>query len=155
MDFSKMVAYVSDMDRIGTNSVPTRRIGVLPVAGFAVMSYAALVEPMRAANLLARRTLYEMINIGLSDAPIASSGAATVTPQAQVGNDLVDADLVDDPQALVRDAQAHVALFRLQPEALVLQVRQEAPPRPVVGMGNIVARQRALPGHLAYFGHRP
>ncbi|MCR9114862.1 MAG: GlxA family transcriptional regulator [Rhodobacteraceae bacterium] len=52
------------------------------------MSYAALAEPMRAANLLARRTLYEMINIGTSDAPVASSGAAVVLPQARVGDDL-------------------------------------------------------------------
>lgn len=53
-----------------------------------MMSYAALAEPMRAANLLARRTLYEMINIGTSDAPVASSGAAVVLPQARVGDDL-------------------------------------------------------------------
>ncbi len=76
------------MDNIGTNSVRTRRIGILPVEGFAMMSYAALAEPMRAANLLARRTLYEMINIGISDAPVASSGAAVVLPQARVGDDL-------------------------------------------------------------------
>jgi transcriptional regulator GlxA family with amidase domain len=76
------------MDNIGTNSVRTRRIGILPVEGFAMMSYAALAEPMRAANLLARRTLYEMINIGTSDAPVASSGAAVVLPQARVGDDL-------------------------------------------------------------------
>ena len=76
------------MDSIGTNSVRTRRIGILPVEGFAMMSYAALAEPMRAANLLARRTLYEMINIGLDKAPIPSSGAAVVMPQAKVGDDL-------------------------------------------------------------------
>ncbi len=76
------------MAAIGTNSVTTRRIGVLPVDGFAIMSYATLVEPMRAANLLARRTLYEMINIGLSHNPVPSSGAAMVTPQARVGDDL-------------------------------------------------------------------
>lgn len=82
-----MVIYILIMDEIGTNP-EKRRIGVLLLDGFAVMSYAALVEPMRAANLLGRRTLYEMVNIGLSDAPIASSGAAMVTPQARVGQDL-------------------------------------------------------------------
>ncbi|MDR9393786.1 MAG: GlxA family transcriptional regulator [Roseovarius sp.] len=65
----------------------TRRIGLLPLDGFALMSYAALVEPMRAANLLARRALYEMINIGMTDGPIPSSGAATVTPQAHMRDD--------------------------------------------------------------------
>ena len=76
------------MDEIGTNPIHTRRIGVLPIDGFAIMSYASLVEPMRAANLLARRTLYELINIGTSDGPIPSSGAAMVAPQARVGGEL-------------------------------------------------------------------
>ena len=76
------------MDKTGTNSVTTRRIGVLPIEGFAILSYASLVEPIRAANLLARRTLYELINVGLSDAPIASSGATMVIPQAKVGDHL-------------------------------------------------------------------
>ncbi|WP_232279465.1 GlxA family transcriptional regulator [Roseobacter sp. AzwK-3b] len=66
----------------------TRRIGVLPVDGFAMMSYASLVEPMRAANLLARRVLYDMVNVSTGPAPVASSGAAVVMPQAQVGDDL-------------------------------------------------------------------
>ena len=51
-----------------------------------MMSYASLVEPMRAANLLGRRTLYDMVNIGLSSDPVSSSGAASVTPQARVGD---------------------------------------------------------------------
>jgi len=67
----------------------TRRIGILPIEGFAAMSYACLTEPMRAANLLARRTLYEMIDFGTSDSPVPSSGAMSVAPQARVGDDLV------------------------------------------------------------------
>lgn len=74
------------MDKIGSNLDAVRRIGILPVDGFAAMSYAALTEPMRAANLLARRVLYEMINIAASDAPVPSSGAVSVTPQALVGD---------------------------------------------------------------------
>ena len=88
LDFSQTVGYMPFMDRIGTKSVTKRRIGILPIDGFAVMSYAALTEPMRAANVLARRTLYEMINISASGHPIASSGAALVMPQAKVGDDL-------------------------------------------------------------------
>jgi len=75
---------MSVMDAIGTFP-RKRRIGLLLLEGFAMMSYASLVEPMRAANLLGRRTLYEIIHVGLSDQPIASSGAATVTPDAKVG----------------------------------------------------------------------
>jgi transcriptional regulator GlxA family with amidase domain len=87
MYFHDLDEYISRMDDIGSNSVTTRRIGLLPLDGFALMSYAALVEPMRAANLLARRALYEMINIGMTDGPIPSSGAATVTPQAHMRDD--------------------------------------------------------------------
>lgn len=64
------------------------RIGVLPVRDFALMSYAAVCEPLRAANLLAERTLYEVVNIAVTADPVASSGAASVTPQARVGDDL-------------------------------------------------------------------
>lgn len=75
------------MDEIGTFP-KKRRIGVLVIEGFALMSYASTVEPLRAANLLGKRVLYEMINIGIEDAPIASSGAAMVMPAARVGEDL-------------------------------------------------------------------
>jgi len=88
VDFPKTVNYVSLMAIIGTESESTRRIGVLPLDGFAVMSYAALTEPMRAANLLARRSLYEMINISQDGAPVASSGATMVRAQARVGDSL-------------------------------------------------------------------
>lgn len=75
------------MDNIGSNSAETLKIGVLPVPGFAMMSFAALTEPMRAANLLANRDLYKTITYGVSDEPIQSSGAGMVMPQAQVGAD--------------------------------------------------------------------
>lgn len=67
-----------------TDAAP-RRIGILPIKDFALMSYAGVSEPLRAANLLAKRTLYEVINIGVGGRPVASSGAASVTPQARVG----------------------------------------------------------------------
>ena len=92
LDFSEMDGYISRMDEISakptkpTPSAVTRRIGVLPVPGFAMMSYASLVEPMRAANLLAGRTLYDMVNFATSSAPVPSSGAAVVMPQAMVGD---------------------------------------------------------------------
>lgn len=73
------------MDLIGSQTDTHRRIGVLPLPGFAMMSYAALTEPMRAANLLARRDLYEMVTIGTHDRPIPSSGAGVVVPQVTFG----------------------------------------------------------------------
>ena len=66
---------------------PKKRIGILPIDGFAAMSYAALTEPMRAANWLARRTLYEMVNFSATGHPVNSSGSMMVMPQARVGQD--------------------------------------------------------------------
>ncbi len=53
-----------------------------------MMSYAALVEPLRAANLLSQHPLYEIVHIGRSTDPIGSSGAAQVPPQARIGAEL-------------------------------------------------------------------
>ncbi len=75
------------MDEIGTNP-RKRRIGILLIDGFAMMSYASLVEPMRAANLLARRILYDVVHVGLTDAQVVSSSAASVMPDAHVGENL-------------------------------------------------------------------
>jgi len=76
-----------DMDRIGTNA-RCHRIGVLPIEGFALMSYASTVEPLRAANLLGGAQYYDVVNIGIDLRPVGSSGAAQVAPSAVVGDDL-------------------------------------------------------------------
>jgi transcriptional regulator GlxA family with amidase domain len=81
-----MDSNVHKMDMIGSNPTRSRRIGILPLPGFALMSYAALTEPMRAANLLARHDLYQMINIGTISGPVASSGAGQVATQARIGH---------------------------------------------------------------------
>ena len=84
----KKAIYTSDMDKISRNRHKPLRIGILPIEGFALMSYAATTEPWRAANLLAGRTLYEVINIAVSDLPVASSGAAEIRPEAGPRDDL-------------------------------------------------------------------
>ncbi len=78
-------------DKIGSDTRPYR-VGVLPLPGFALMSYACTVEPLRAANLLSNRPLYEVVHFG-DAVPIESSGAASVEPQYAVG-DAVDLDLI-------------------------------------------------------------
>ncbi len=75
------------MDMIGTES-SQYRIGVLLIDGFALMSYASVTEPFRAANLLSRRKLYDVSNITLAGGEAHSSGAAKVEGIAQVGDDL-------------------------------------------------------------------
>lgn len=71
------------MENFGS-SLETHRIGVLPIEGFALMSYASTVEPFRAANTLSRRNLYEVINISVDGLAVQSSGAASVTPQQSI-----------------------------------------------------------------------
>lgn len=79
-----------DIDPISAPARPpdAMRIGILPIAQFAVMSFAATVEPLRAANLLAGVALYDIVHIGQGDAPVPSSGAAEVRTQARVGDAL-------------------------------------------------------------------
>lgn len=62
-----------------------RRIGILPLPGFALMSYACTVEPFRAANLLSGRTLYEILHF-TTGGRTRSSGAASIGVQYGVGD---------------------------------------------------------------------
>ncbi len=60
------------------------QIGILPVPGFALMSYACVVEPLRAANHLSRRRLYDVVHV-----EGAESSVGAVAPKvARVGDDL-------------------------------------------------------------------
>ena len=79
---------MSVMDKIGLEPVRVRRIGVLPIPGFAALSYASTVEMLRAANLLSRERLYDVINIGPEDGPVQSSGAMQVACEARVGTEI-------------------------------------------------------------------
>ncbi len=65
-------------------------IAFLLVDGFALMSFASAVEPLRAANTLAGRELYRTICVSHDGNPVTSS-VGTVQPcEAKVG-DLIDA----------------------------------------------------------------
>ncbi len=59
-------------------------IGVLPIPGFALTSYACTVEPFRAANLLSRRRLYDVVHFSTGGA-VPSSGTAVAQANALVG----------------------------------------------------------------------
>ena len=90
------------MDSIGSLD-RSYRVGVFAIPGFALMSYACTVEPLRAANLLSNRPLYEIVHFG-DEARVPSSGPAQVDRNHAVG-DIVDLDLLlvvagGDPFAL-------------------------------------------------------
>ena len=78
-------------DNFGSDVIPYR-VGVLPIPGFALMSYACTVEPLRAANLLARKPLYDIVHFADADAT-PSSGAARVERTYPVGQ-AIDLDLL-------------------------------------------------------------
>ena len=59
---------------------------------------------------------------------------------AQVSDDFIDAVLVNDTKALVRNAQANKALLGFDPKTLVQQVRQETTSSSVIRVGNVIAR---------------
>lgn len=69
------------------------RIGFLLIDGFALMSYAAASEPLRAANMLAEKELYNVRNIPVWGAQSESSSGAIVRASAQIGEQ-IDFDLV-------------------------------------------------------------
>ena len=73
-------------DESGSDGSDPFRVGILPVPGFALMSYACTVEPMRAANLLSGRNLFELVHLS-TGGPVASSGAASVERCAVVGDE--------------------------------------------------------------------
>jgi AraC family transcriptional regulator, glycine betaine-responsive activator len=53
--------------------------GFILLPGFALMSFAAATEPLRAANLLAGRRLFEIVLYGETETALSSSGIPTPT----------------------------------------------------------------------------
>lgn len=65
-----------------------RTLGLLLVDGFALMSYASVIEPYRAANMLAGRELYRWAHISTGDAACHASNGATILADQNVGEPL-------------------------------------------------------------------
>lgn len=70
----------------------TRQVGILLFDAFSNHCLANAVEPLRAANTLARKQLYSWVFVGMDRAPVVSSSGLPVTPQAELarvsGDDL-------------------------------------------------------------------
>ena len=54
------------------------KIGILTLDGFPLMSYASVVEPLRAANLLSQKTLYEVVDITPTKDGVRSSSGVLI-----------------------------------------------------------------------------
>ena len=62
-------------------------VGFLLVPGFALMSYAAAVEPLRAANLISGKPLYRWWHSTQGGKPVMASNGLTIIPDIGVGTD--------------------------------------------------------------------
>jgi methyl coenzyme M reductase gamma subunit len=72
---------------------------------------------------------------------------------AQLGQNDVNTTLVDATHAFGRNAQTHETVLRLDPEAVMLQVRQETTTGFVVCVGNVIPGYRTLTGNLTDSRH--
>ena len=63
------------------------QVGCLLIDDFALMSYSAVVEPLRAANLLAGRTIYEVRHYAVPGQRAESSGRLAVEGAVAVADD--------------------------------------------------------------------
>jgi transcriptional regulator GlxA family with amidase domain len=71
----------------------TKTVGFLLVPGFALMSYAAAIEPLRAANLLSGNMLYRWWHAAPSGEPVTASNGIAVIPDCGTRTDRA-ADMV-------------------------------------------------------------
>jgi len=68
------------------DDVRAHRVGFLLIPGFALMSYASAVEPLRAANVLSGRTLYRWRHIAIRGSDIAASNGVRIPADATIGS---------------------------------------------------------------------
>ncbi|MET0219692.1 MAG: GlxA family transcriptional regulator [Tardiphaga sp.] len=59
-------------------------LGLLLIEGFALMSYASIIEPYRAANALAKRKLYQWVHLSPDGRPVTSSNGVTIAPDKRL-----------------------------------------------------------------------
>ncbi len=70
-----------------------RTFAFLLIDGFALMSFASSIEPLRAANTIAGRELYRILCVSADGKPATSSVGSQMPCEAMVG-DVIDADIL-------------------------------------------------------------
>ncbi len=69
--------------------IPTEapiKVGFLLIPGFALMSYASAIEPLRAANVLSGKTLYQWSHVSLDGNPAPASSGVTISCDEKIGD---------------------------------------------------------------------
>jgi transcriptional regulator GlxA family with amidase domain len=63
-----------------------RRFAVLVFPGFPMMAFSAVVEPLRAANAIMSKKLYDWIVVGPENEPVVASNGITIAPHFSAAN---------------------------------------------------------------------
>jgi transcriptional regulator GlxA family with amidase domain len=121
---------------------PVVRFGFLLLPGFPLMSYATAVEPLRAANALAGRTLYEWQHLSFDGAPLSASNGISFEADARL-SDGVELD------GLFVCAGGNPSLFDDAPTFAVLRTlaRRGLPIAGMSGGSYVLARAGLLEGY--------
>lgn len=132
--------------------VQIRSLGLLLLDGFALMSYAAVIEAYRAANTLAGRMLYRWDHISVDGGPIRASNGATIIADGAVGEP-IDCDMLfvfagGDPR-LFDDSRTFAWMRRMAARGTTIAGISAGP--------YILARAGILDGYQAtiHWEHRP
>jgi transcriptional regulator GlxA family with amidase domain len=72
---------------MGKRQAQGQSVGFLLVPGFALMSYAAAVEPLRAANLISGKPLYRWWHAAPGGKPVMASNGLAIIPDVVAGSD--------------------------------------------------------------------
>lgn len=70
----------------GSDKPRVTRVGFLLIPGFALMSYASAIEPLRAANVLTGRALYRWRHISIQGSEIVASNGVRIQADASVAD---------------------------------------------------------------------
>jgi len=128
------------------------RVGFLLIEDFALMSYASVIEPFRAANRLSRRQLYEWRHYSVDGSPVRPSTGVTLQVDGAIEGDL-DIDMIlvcaGGNPALFDDRATFAALRRLGKRGVIIGG--------VSGGAFLLARAGLLEGHRCtiHWEHEP
>src|SRR6266545_5837529 len=65
---------------------PTRRFAILVFSRFPMMAFSAVVEPLRAANAITSKKLYDWVVVGPEDKPVVASNGIAIKPHFSAVN---------------------------------------------------------------------
>lgn len=135
-----------------TRTSAARTLGLLLIDDFALMSYASVIEPYRAANVLAGEELYRWIHVSVDGGPVRASNGASVVADQAVGQPLACDTLfvfAGGEPATFRDAATFAWLREI--------ARKGATLAGVSGGPFLLARAGLLDKHRAtiHWDHRP